>query len=805
MYSLNKNNMQLSLLSHMTKSIMFAAWMSSLTVTAYAMESVDEQTLSDTTGADGIAINVQTSQATFGSLYWQDGAGGTGSALALQNATLTSNANPTGSAAGTPLTATATLNTGSSGATPALSLNLNLQSALFVAPQIVICTGVTAGAPSGCGTSFGSLAIQTLNPTTFSLTTTNGLLNSAGTASIKLLLNNANIFFTQGTSGNYNQVVTSDIYANISATGRIWVDATDGFRFSTQNAAGTNIGSVTLTAPGTTAANGTWSGLGGLPINAGLQASVVMQNNGAAATPSTTLSANPNGIIAFGASGTLPTLDLTIRGTSAIGTGAGAEDNLGDVVGNAGIAARMTATLKTGNLTTVPDAFQLFVGAAGTGGYGIQLSDFVPFSNVTATTVNPAIDTGNIYLNLVKSTTTSLLMPVPAALTNGKGAENITTGANNFFTPADANNNYFPSTNTTQDTQTIPANNSLLLSVRGLSIQGVALNTAFYQNNVGICTGTTTCTGTGAVTGFAIMPVLYGLSGNLALSVNTATSLAYSLALAIVGNNGGAAGTGSGAAGTAGTLQESAIFLADTSSCLPASGATCAPQYIGLRDINLYLKSNGLITFGGNTTSSSINITLPKFLFVMSANFAAGYLPGADAAAGVPVANRFVNNKDTLVTFNVGLQSDATYFSNNQITITSSAATPSTLGLTADLTLAGTTGTTVTGAAPDQTAATGNFFRIVDSGGSAFGLDNITGRIQLATGSQLSIGSNSATLHSVININPDNIKGNELLTTLNFYPSTSAGGNGTAQTIGKMVLTGGTITSNLTLTPVSLP
>jgi hypothetical protein len=801
MYSLNKKNMKLTMLSHMTKSIMFAACMSSLGATAYAMESVDEKTLSDTTGADGIAINVQTTQASFGSLYYQDGANGTGNALALQNAKLTSNANPTGLATGTPLTANVTLNTGSSGTTPALNLNLNLQSALFVAPQIVICTGVTAGAPSGCGTSLGSLAVQTLNPTTFSLTTTNGLLNSAGTASIKLLLNNANIFFTQGVSGNYNQVVTSDIYANISATGRIWVDATDGFRFSTQNAAGTNIGAVTLTAPGTTAADGTWSGLGGLPINAGLQASVVMQH-GTGTTPSTTLSANPNGIIAFGASGTLPTLDLTIRGTSATGTGASAEDNLGAVVGNAGIAARMTATIKTGNLTTVPDAFQLFVGTAGTGGYGLRLSNFVPFSNVTATTVNPAIDTGNIYLNLVNSTTTSLLMPVPAALTNGKGAENKVTGANNFFTPADANNNSFPSTNTTQDTQTIPANTngSLLLSVRGLSIQGVALNTAFYQNNVGICTGTTTCTGTGAVTGFAIMPVLYGLSGNLTLSANTATSLAYSLALAIVGNNGGVAGTGSGATGTAGTLQESAIFLTDTSSCLAGSGKPCAPQYIGLRDINLYLKSNGLITFGGDATSSSINITLPKFLFVMSANFAGGYLPGGDVAAGVPTTNQFVSNKDTLVTLNIGLQSDATYFSNNQITITSSAATPSTLGLTADLTLAGTTGTTTTGAAPNQTAATGNFFRIVDSGGSAFGLDNITGRIQLATGSQLKIDSNSATLTSVLKINPDNIKGNELLTTLDFYPA-----GGAAMTIGKMVLTGGTITSNLKLTPVNIP
>jgi|GEM_PF-5215723 len=756
-----------------------AIWCASLATSTFAMESMDDQALSNTTGADGIAVNAQATGATFSNLYWQDGTSGNGNVLALQNATLSGNGTSN-------FTANATIQAGTTSTNvPALNMNLNLSAIQLTAPQIVLCTGMSAasvgtpGAPTGCGTSMGQLTFQTINPTTASLVTTNGLLNSAGSATVKLLLNNANIYFTS----NGNQLITSDIYANISASGRIWVDAADGFRFSTAGATNTPSGfnaGVSLTAPGSWGPN--------LPINAGLQASLVMKNGTAI---STTGPSSPNGLITIGASGNIPTLNAYLRGTSASGT----EDNLGSVVGSAGIVARLNGNIQTG---TGAGGFQVFLGAAGTGGYGIQMSNFVPFSNVTSTAVNPFFDSGNVYMNLIGASTTSLIMPISSALTNNKGAGNLTSIANNFNLPtSDATNGY--------DTQTIPGNNSLLLAVRGLTIQGVPLQTTFYQNFYGLCTGTTTCSGSGAISGFAIMPVLYGVNANLTLNPNTATALGYSLALSMSGNNGGTEGTGSGASGTAGTLQESALFLADTSSS--------TPQYIGLRDINLYLKANGVITFGGTASSNSINITLPNFLLAMSANFAAGYLPGADILAGVPAANQFTSNKDTLFTINLGLKSDSTLTANNNITISTSSSTASTLGLTADLTLAGTAGTcsntnlgcsggTVTAGVPTQANATSNFFRIIDNSGSALGLDNITGRIALGTGSQISVGSNNLTVTSNLQINPQNIKGNELLATLNFY-NNPASGSQTTSSIGNMVITGSTILSNITLSPVS--
>lgn len=796
---------------------------------AYALESITDQAMSDVTGADGVAININADQLQFGSLYWQDSINQTGATgnLTLSNATLTN-----GVGSSSPIAAVVKINAGSSGTTPALSMNLNVNSSLlFTAPTITICTTLSACASP---TSLGSLAVQTTNPansanpttviaqpstltnpTNLNITTTNGFLNSSGTATVKLLLDSANIFFTS----NGNQIVTSDIRANINATGRIWVDTADGFRFSTANGAGAAIvdssghSGVSLAAASDS--------------RAGLQAALMMQNSTgstlASSTPSVT-NTPPNGLIRFGVSGNLPKLDLYLRGSAgASDSGAnGGEDNIGNVVGKSGIAARMIATIQSGTTLShdgnnTGSGFELEFGAAGLNGYGIRMSNFVPFSNVMGT--NPTIDTGNVYLNLVNAS--SLTMPVPLGLTNGKGAMGvISSTAHNFgLSPTDTQ----PISSITPTTATKTDN--LLFAVRGLSIQGVSMSTSFYQNGVGHCTGTTTCAGSGAVTGFAVMPVLYGVSANLALNANTGAatpSLGYSLALAMSGNNAGTTETGNTPATD---IKESAFFLANT-------GTQNNAQYIGLRDINLYFRANGVITFKGSTngvthiSTNNINITMPNFLFAMSANFAGGYLPGTENVGSTNGATRsgystFINNKDTIETINVSFQSDATNYKDNMVDVITSStyntATSSFLGLTGDFTLKGTAGScstltpvgstcsgTKTNGVPDQTLAANNFIRIVEpSTGAALGLDNITGRIQLGSGSGISVGSNSGTFTANLIVNPQNIQGNELLTTLNLYAGNAAPALG-AQTLGKMVITGGQLLTSMTLKPCTI-
>ncbi|GAC1369391.1 MAG: hypothetical protein NVS3B3_05870 [Aquirhabdus sp.] len=801
---------------------------------AYALESISDQAMSDVTGADGVAININADQVAFGSLYWQDSINQTGATgnLTLSNATLTNGVGTT-----SPIAAVVKINTGSSGVTPALSMNLNVNSSfLFTAPTITICTTLSACASP---TSLGSLAVQTTdpansanpttviaqpstlaNPTNLSIVTTNGFLNSSGTATVKLLLDSANIFFTS----NGNQIVTSDIRANINATGRIWVDTADGFRFSTHDAAGVAIvdssghSGVSLAAAS--------------DFRAGLQGALMMQNATgstlASSTPTVT-NTPPNGLIRFGVSGNLPKLDLYLRGSAgASDSGAnGGEDNVGNNVGKSGIAARMVATIQSGtNLShdglNTGSGFELEVGAAGLNGYGIRMSNFVPFSNVMGT--NPTIDTGNVYLNLVNAS--SLTMPVPLGLTSGKGAMGtVTSSAHNFGL---ATTDSQPISNTTPTTATKTDN--LLFAVRGLSIQGVSMSTSFYQNGKGACTtaGSNPCLGTGAPTGFAIMPVLNGVSANLALNANTGAatpSLGYSIALAMTGNNAGTTETGNTPATD---IKESAFFLANT-------GTQNNSQYIGLRDINLYFRANGVITFKGSTngvthiSTNSINITMPNFLLAMSANFAGGYLPGTENVGltnGVARTgySTFMSNKDTIETINLSLQSDATNYKDNMVDVITSSAynttTSSFLGLNADLTLAGTkgscstltpvgstcsgTGGTVTNGVPDQTLATNNFVRIVEPGtGAALGLDNITGRIQLGSGSGLTVGSNSGTFTANMIVNPQNIQGNELLTTLDLYAGSAAPALA-PQPLGKMVITGGQLMSTMTLKPCTI-
>ena len=518
----------------------------------------------------------------------------------------------------------------------------------------------------------------------------------------------------------------------------------------------------------------------------------------------------------------------------------------------------MTGTIKNGGASgagvapSAPTAgsFKLYFGASGQYGYGVQMSEFVPFGNVTAA-VDSSFTSGNVYVNLLTSSTTQLIMPISKVF-----AGNTPNTASYFNSTLNADTQGSGAGALSDNTQvkdlqdiSVPATGgSLFFAIRGLNIQGVPMITSFYQNGVGVCTGVTTCsTGAAPQSNFSILPVINNLNTNITLNAastipttglfasggalaGTVAALNYTFAISIAGNNGGTEGTGSGASGTAGTLRESALLMVDTVN----------KQYVGLRDINLYLKADGLLVLTGTATSNSFNLTLPHFMLAAQMGLAAGYLPGAEPA-GAP---SFVSGKDTAMTINLGLTSDAINNQNNLLSITdnqgTSSTAPNSVTFGLNLTLAGTSqaksviiactgtwsisgntctsgATTVAAVLPDQSLAGGNFFRIVDNSGSALGLDKITGTInasaRLTPGSMTYQGYNpynltsttptqvnSLTITSNLQINPTNTVGGELLTTLDFYPSTSGG---TARPLGQMVLTGGQIISNLTLTPVT--
>ena len=82
------------------------------------------------------------------------------------------------------------------------------------------------------------------------------------------------------------------------------------------------------------------------------------------------------------------------------------------------------------------------------------------------------------------------------------------------------------------------------------------------------------------------------------------------------------------------------------------------------------------------------------------------------------------------------------------------------------------------------------------------GFDKLTGRVRIADG-RIDILEDGGRFYNDIRINPTNDP-NQVFSVgeINFYPATAAGTLGNPQTLGRAVLTGGRLISDLTLRPV---
>jgi len=133
MFLLNKRSVKMTKLA---LSISAITVLNAVCMSAYALESISDQALSDVTGADGVAVTVQADKFTFGSLYWEDQIDNSGTVrrLQLDQASAANQVTLTPGSTTNPLV-TAKINVGSSGTTPALSLNLN------IAPYFLCASG----------------------------------------------------------------------------------------------------------------------------------------------------------------------------------------------------------------------------------------------------------------------------------------------------------------------------------------------------------------------------------------------------------------------------------------------------------------------------------------------------------------------------------------------------------------------------------------------------------------------------------------------------------------------------------------
>ena len=735
---------------------------------AFAFEPLDDQQMSDTSGADGLMIETQATQITLDNAYWQDQAGtattgGTAAAdtsifSRFDGVTIT---NPT---VGQNLGTTVAISTNSLGVAPELKLSVDTTAFLFESTRFAACIAAsgscTGSAARDTSSNSGEWAIKS-SGIGLDLTTTNGLFNQNGTADIQLLLDQVDIFITQPqTTGGFGQIILGDIRADIDADGRLWVDPIEGIRFN---------GDVSLN-PRTTG-----------EYRAGLQFALKHRSNAPAIGDPNRYNTNdpmsPTGsLLRLGISGDLSDVDVAIRGIND------SDPNTSKILGRVNGSASGDSIVGSGGLGisikgNIDPDFSLELGESDTNsatGRSLQ------FRNITALDggTNPArFDLGNIYVNMIQ--TSQIGLPISSRLSNAinfNGATNLAVdnGFNYLMlergtvTGGVVTGAGLPSTVT---------DGMLSIASRGLSIQGVPTITRIINNNTGAAT--TTING-GLITAFNNLNsniVFYGDNSKAGFALGVSTE-------GLAADN----------------KSTTSILIADT-----RAGVN---RYFGVRNLDLLLQTSGTISMDAD----SIRVDLPSVLLAFNGEFAVGNL--MNGTTNFSSDSAVLNNSKSDVLF--GLRGKLEGSAGVNLIPNSSGA----LGIKLDLNLTRVLGdrATLTGAAGTRTRAAGSFLQIIEpSDGSTLGLENISGKLQVRgvdtnnqTGLTLDLVDDGVVIEGRVLINEGrnsgniNTQANDLrIGNINFYSkdtaaSTSVNFNN-PQRLGEIAIAGGEIYGKVTL------
>jgi hypothetical protein len=728
----------------------------------YALESLTDLQLADTHGADGIVIRSFADSVTMDQLYWKDQAGtsATGNIAAADSSIYArfDGVQILPQVAGGKLQSTLTLNTGSNTGTPAINMNLTTSPILFYAQKFYACNNAsgscTGDSSKDTASNSGEWAIKT-SGLNLSIASTNGLFNKNGNASVKIVVDQMDVFITQPQPGNptvFNQIILGDIRANIDANGKIWVDAQEGVRFN---------GNVTLGA----------KPIGTDGYRAGLQFALKQKNNvgDASASPTTRYdSSNAGNLLRMGLSGDLTNVNVALRGVNDDNpdankifgrvNGQAAGDS---IVGSAGIALSAKGELSRTN-------FSLELGESDTeNGRSLKLYDMVSLSDPT--NANATFDLGNIYVNQIS--TDALAIPVSARLSSvldfNAEEDPIATNGIHYL-------NLQRSTGAAPSTVTA---GMLSFAMRGASIQALPTKTTLINNKTGANTMTP-------------------IDGGLVLAVNNLNTN-----VAFYGDNNQAGFVlGLSTEGLDSTYKKTtSVLLADTRT---VSG-TPINRYFGLRNIDFLLQTSGTIAMNG----SSIQVTLPYALLAFNGELAVGNLMNGTTNFSSDTAVLNNSKKDVLIGLRGKLEGSAIV---NLVPTVSGA-----LGIKLDIDLARITGDreTLTGTTGARTRKAGSFLHIIEpSDGSVLGFENISGRLQVVgataatqnQGMTLDTGDDSLVFEGRVLINQGRTLGSLAkdlrVGNINFYPSTGTVANfEQPQRLGEIAMPGGELYAKVTV------
>lgn len=820
----NKHNQyQKFALNTLTISILMAS------PSLYALEALQDAELRAINGQDGVQISTSLSEANIDQVYWTDdaGRGSTGSSNSVLKASAENVKIRQSNASNLPLSADLKLNTGSQDSKAGLDLALSLSPALITVDAFKMCN---TEANSSCNPSLGNLAIQTSSNTHILFKTPKGIFSPDNLGELSIGIKNANIYLGQTSVKNeLNQLILKNFNFNFAGRGAMFVDPTDGFRLQTNTrVSGVDrvatlsdtpnelLGYVDLKRVSDSASKnagfvntGTYgngkTGAEGETTTSGLNLEIMLNKNVDASNPyainqNTNSAQNAKGLIRVGASGRMVNSSINVRGLkgqdNVLGnatspTGASTSNN---VMGNSGIAFRMKTDFTKDNdsmLAGGGEATTLEIGGAGLGVYGFE------FSNLTGLRPNTraSFDTGNVYFNLVDSKNLSL----PTNLVFQRSR----FGNGSFLT---SNADYLQQIHTLNTGTSNPY--SLVAAIRGAEFQSISRRGRF-TTSAGHTDPTYLFNNNGLNNEWGLALPFYNLNANLALygtTVQADQAFYYTLAGSnvvknMISTSGQTSRLGfSLAMSTEGVDKDSSgkALGNKTTSIMVIDGGkvgatgTTTDYYMGLRNVDMLLKGAGNL----GVENGSLNVSLRDMLIVMSAEVAAGYLPGttykscelnagAAGCSGGSAAplNSFALPDDVLfgLKLRVGGDMDFSLIPNNNI------EDGSRLSVAGELNLKGT----------------GNTVQISDpQDGSTLGLDNLTGKVAfnnaIVVNKDQASGLGKVGFNASLNFNPEkNTQGVFRARDINFYPPNT----GPGARLGELAITGGRLSSEFNIIP----
>ena len=838
---------------------------------AFALQSLNDSDLRNVNGQDGVQIATTYDAVDVQQFYWEDdaGRGSNGATNTKLRAIAEGFKIRQSNASSLTLGIDYKINIGSEAGKSGLDLELSSNPSLITVDSFKVCdTEAAARCSDPIGTlgiqtsSPIGLTFQTRDGL-FSKTSQSSLV--LGLKNINIYLGQVDV------NSQLNQLILKNLNFNFLGKGVMYVDDKEGMRIQTNavgtsnalisNKPSSSLGYVDFTRvedSGSAAITAqSYKNSSNKATNAGLNLEFMMNKNvnntnnntRYAVTADTKSPTGAVGLIRVGASGRMVNGSLQVRGlesagrsnptiavgqygnpnnTNILGTannGAGASALGGNIMGNSGIAFRMKADFTTdtdmmldtnmdGTLSSAEksNATTLEIGGAGLNTYGFEFGNLTGLQSGT----RGSFDSGNVYINLVD--TKSVLLPANYMFQTSRFGG---TSGSYLTSASDYTQNIHTGTSNTNPY-------SMLIAIRGAEFQAISrrgrfTNSATYNPASGyqpIIEHDGSNTTTNKLNTWGLALPFYNLNANLAMYGTTAdASTVYTYDMsgnkAVVGT-GQTPRLGFSLAMSTDGIDRNGSFVAQgnkTTSILvidggdndnnSANGIQPTDYYMGLRNIDMLLKGRGTI----GVEKGSLNLSLKDMLIVMSAELAAGYLPGskyktcAQNASAIGCANgstapsdNFALKDDVLVglKLRLGGNIDFSLIPNSEY---KSDGSGNSLNIVGDFELTGSN----------------NTIQISDPvDGSTLGLDNLTGKMSFNNAIVVgrdSSGEGMVGFNTGLTFNPsgtngigtdaDKIAGVFRARDINLYPPTSGAG----ARLGEMVLTGGRLSSQLGIIP----